>query len=72
MRRFRCLVAVWGFCMMTNVVDAESVSLKFQSQRAVRDETTKSERSVLEEVERMWKFEQTAVIVCDVWDAITA
>ncbi len=43
--------------------------LRFQSRRHILDESTKSERTVLEEVGRSWLPKQTAFIVCDVWDA---
>ncbi|TXT38861.1 MAG: signal peptide protein [Planctomycetota bacterium] len=69
MRRFHGLLVVWGICMLTNVASAETISLRFQSRRGVSDESTKSERSVVEVVEREWNAQQTAVIVCDVWDA---
>ena len=56
---------------MTNSGLAQDATfdLRFQSRRHILDESTKSERIVLEEVERSWLPKQTAFIVCDVWDA---
>ena len=62
-------VALAGVLLMTNVVGAETISLKMQLRVPMRDAATMGERSVLEVVENRWDFAQTAVIVCDVWDA---
>ncbi len=69
MRRFRFMVAVWGIWMMSNVAGAAPISLKLQLRSPVRDAATNSTRSLPEVIERTWDGEQTAVIVCDVWDA---
>jgi nicotinamidase-related amidase len=69
MKRFRGLVFVWGIWMLTNVAGAETVSLKLRSRVPTREEATKGEVSRVEVVQNRWDFEQTAVIVCDVWDA---
>ncbi len=64
-------VALIGVGLMTNSGLAQDATfdLRFQSRRQILDESTKSERTVLEEVERSWLPKQTAFIVCDVWDA---
>ncbi len=47
----------------------DSWPLRFRLQRPMRDAVSKSERTVVEEVQKRWAPKDTAVIVCDVWDA---
>ena len=66
MRRFRGLVAVWGIWMLANVATAAEIQLKLRSQRA-SESTPERFQSHIQEA--TWDAPQTAVIVCDVWDA---
>ncbi len=62
---------VMGVLLMTSSLTAQETSLtvRLRSQKGVSNADLKTERTVVEEVERLWSAKETAVIVCDLWDA---
>lgn len=64
-------MALIGAVLMSDVSMAQdgTLTLRLRTQIPVQDTKLKKERSVVEEVERRWSAQETAVIVCDVWDA---
>ncbi|MFM9966631.1 MAG: hypothetical protein ACKV2Q_36090 [Planctomycetaceae bacterium] len=69
MQRASWWIAVLVSLMLVDHSFAEEFSVRLRMQRPIRDAASKSERTVVEEVERRWEAKETAVIVCDVWDA---
>ncbi len=69
-QRLLIWTTVMGVLLMTTSLFAQEASLtvRLRSRTGVSDADLKTERTVVEEVERLWSAKETAVIVCDVWD----
>ena len=71
MRFWMWSVVLMGVTVMSDfsLAQEETLSLRFRLQVPVVDAASKRELSVAEVVEKSWEAKETAVIVCDVWDA---
>ncbi len=52
-----------------SLAQEDSLLLRCRLRRPIQDAVSNSERTVVEEVQKRWALKETAVIVCDVWDA---
>ena len=64
-RAGKVLVGICGVFMMAQGASADVLNLKLRSQKSLPDSPDSFERSTLDEA---WPAQETAVIVCDVWD----
>jgi nicotinamidase-related amidase len=65
------LLLLLGVFLMSHVTVAQetALALRMRGRVPMQAPAATSERVVVEEIQRRWDASQTAVIVCDVWDA---